>query len=321
MRRSAAARALASGLFVCALLLAGCATPLQSTRLATSEYPDPVELTDVPFYPQEDYQCGPAALAMALDSVGMTVTPDALTPEIYTPARHGSLQVEMLAGARRHGAIPYLLNPVLTDLLAEVAAGHPVVVLQNLGLSWYTKWHYAVVVGFDLAHDQMVLHSGLEARHLVPLATFERTWRRAGYWAIVVLPPGRLPKTAEETRYLQAVVPLERLERWSDAATAYRAAAVRWPDSLGAQLGLGNSRYALHDLAGAEQAYRAAVARHPDAAVAFNNLAQALADQGRWDDAEAAVNHALALGGPYADTYRATADEIRTRRTGGKSGS
>ncbi|MFL6621408.1 MAG: PA2778 family cysteine peptidase [Sulfurifustis sp.] len=318
MRASAAARAVAGGLFGCILLLGGCATSLQSARLTSAAFPDPVELKDVPFFAQEDYQCGPAALAMALDWAGAKLTPDMLTPEVYTPARRGSLQVEMLAGARRHGAIPYVLRPALTDLLAEVAAGHPVVVLQNLGLSWYPKWHYAVVVGFDVDRDEMVLHSGLEARHVVPLAVFERTWRRAEYWSIVVLPPGRLPKTAEETRYLQAIVALERLERWADASTAYRAALARWPDSLGAQLGLGNSRYALHDLRGAEQAYRAAAQRHPDAAVAFNNLAQTLADLGRWDEAETAVSHALALGGPYAETYRATADDIRARRAGGK---
>lgn len=317
MRSPTAARFYAGGLFVCVLLLAGCATTLQSARLTPSEFPDPVELTQVAFYPQEEYQCGPAALAMALAAAGARVTPDTLTPEVYTPARRGSLQVEMLAGARRHGAIPYELNPTLVDLLTEVAAGHPVVVLQNLGLSWYPKWHYAVVVGFDLARDQMVLRSGLEERHFVPVTVFERTWRRADYWAIVVLPPDRLPKTAEETRYLQAVVALERLGRWTDATTAYRAALARWPDSLGAQLGVGNSRYALRDLAGAEQAYRAAATHHPDAAVAFNNLAQTLADQGRWDEAEAAVNRALVLGGPYVDTYRATADEIRARRTGG----
>jgi tetratricopeptide (TPR) repeat protein len=180
------------------------------------------------------------------------------------------------------------------------------VVLQNLAFSWYPKWHYAVVVGFDLARDEMVLRSGLERRHVVPFAVFERTWRRGDYWAVVVMPPDRLPHTALETSYLQAVVGLERLQRWEDAARAYRAAAARWPESLGAQLGIGNSRYALKDIAGAERAYRAAAAAHPESGIAFNNLAQALADQGRWREAEDAVTRAL--------TFETTAAEIRGKK-------
>jgi tetratricopeptide (TPR) repeat protein len=309
-----AARAFSGGLFVLALWLSGCAAPLQLEHLAPSAFPEPVEIKDVVFFPQEEYQCGPAALATVLNWAGKKITPDALAPEVYLPERRGSLQLELLADARRHGAIPYVVRPLLTDLLAEVAAGDPVVVLQNLGLSWYPKWHYAVVVGFDLARDKIVLRSGLEARHIVPLALFERTWRRADYWAMVVMPPEKLPRTAEETPYLQAVVPLERLQRWNEASVAYETALARWPLSLPAQLGLGNSRYALRDLAGAEQAYRAAVGAHPDSAIAFNNLAQTLADRGRWQDAEAAVQQALTLGGPHVETYRATLAEIRARR-------
>lgn len=315
MLETKAARAVAGGfLFLVVLAIAGCATPLQSERLSPAAFPDPVELTAVAFFPQDEYQCGPAALATVLGWAGIDIAPAALAPEVYLPARQGSLQLEMLAAARRHGTVPYVLRPVLDDLLAEVKAGHPVVVLQNLAFSWYPKWHYAVVVGFDLARDEMVLRSGLERRHVVPFAVFERTWRRGDYWAVVVMPPDRLPHTALETSYLQAVVGLERLQRWEDAARAYRAAAARWPESLGAQLGIGNSRYALKDIAGAERAYHAAAAAHPESGIAFNNLAQALADQGRWREAEDAVTRALTLGGPHIGTFQATAAEIRNKK-------
>lgn len=302
------------GFLFAALLLTACATPLQSEHLSPAAFPAPVELSTVAFFPQEKYQCGPAALATVLNWAGVDLTPAALAPEVYLPARHGSLQLELLAAARRNGTVPYVIRPMLNDLLMEVKTGNPVVVLQNLAFSWYPKWHYAVVVGFDLARDEMVLRSGVERRHIVPIETFERTWRRSNYWAIVVMPPDRLPRTAQEMPYLQAVVALERLQRWNDAARAYQAALQRWPDSLGAQLGLGNSRYALHDISAAERAYRAAVAAHPNSGIAFNNLAQALADQGRWQEAEDAVTRALALGGPQLSAFQATAAEIRQKQ-------
>jgi hypothetical protein len=311
-----AARA-AGGFFILSLLLfvTGCAS-LQSERLLKSAaaFPEPVELTEVPFFPQEEYQCGPAALAMALRWSGVGITPDELVPQVYLPARQGSLQAEILGAVRRHGRIPYVLSPQLESLLAEIASGHPVIVLQNLALSWYPKWHYAVVVGFDLARGEITLRSGLEARHTVALTTFERTWARGDYWAVVVMPPDRLPRTAEETRYLESVVALERLQRHEVTAIAYATAAARWPKSLVAQLGLGNSRYRLGDLAGALEAFQRAARDHPGSAPAFNNLAQTLAELGKLKEAEAAARRAVEIGGPHIGTYRATLADIEARR-------
>jgi hypothetical protein len=296
------------------LFASGCAT-LQTDRVraTANAFPQPVELTAVPFFPQEEYQCGPAALATVLNAAGVTVTPDQLVQEVYLPKRKGSLQLEMIGAARRHGRVPYVLRPELESLFAEVASGNPVLILQNLSFWWYPKWHYAVVVGFDLPHDRIVLRSGKEPRHDIPIEIFERTWRRSRYWAMVVLSPDRLPFTAEEIPYVQAVVPFERLARWPEASTAYSAALKRWPKSLAAQVGLGNSRYALGDASGAEEAFRQATLEHPDAAAAFNNLAQVLADQHKWPEARTAALRAVELGGPQIETFRETLKQIETR--------
>lgn len=309
------ARIVSGGLFLFVMLFAsGCAT-LQTDRVRATAgaFPQPVELTAVPFFPQEEYQCGPAALATVLNWSGITITPDQLVQEVYLPKRQGSLQLEMVGAARRHGRVPYVLRPELESLFAEVASGNPVLILQNLSFWWYPKWHYAVVVGFDLPHDRIVLRSGREPRHDIPIEIFERTWRRSRYWAMVVMPPERLPFTAEEIPYLQAVAPLERLARWPEASTAYNAALMRWPRSLAARMGLGNSRYALGDVSGAEAEFRHATQDHPDAAAAFNNFAQVLADQNRWPEARTAAQHAVELGGPQIETFRETLKQIETR--------
>jgi tetratricopeptide (TPR) repeat protein len=207
-----------------------------------------------------------------------------------------------------------VLSPQLESVVAEVKAGNPVLVMQNLSYSWYPLWHYAVVVGFDLQHDEMVLRSGTEARHVVSIQLFEHTWARSGHWAMVVLPPGRLPQTAEEIPYLRSVAALEQINRHAEAAVAYRAALQRWPTSLGAQMGLGNCRYALGDLAGAEAAFRQALETHPDTAVVLNNLAQTLADRGELAKAQSLAERATQLE-PANALYRETLADIQRRTT------
>lgn len=300
-------------IFLCAFLVTGCATqPLQTDQLLKSPAAQqpPVELTAVPFFPQEAFQCGPAALATVLNWSGTQLTPESLAPQVYLPGRQGSLQVELLTATRRHGRIPYVLRPEMETLINEVRAGHPVLVLQNLAFNWYPKWHYAVVVGFDLQDDQIILRSGREQRQVLPIKLFERTWRRSGYWAITVTTPDDVPLSAEEISYLQAVAPLERLQRWEDAKTAYTAALTRWPNSITALMGLGNSRYALHDVHGAEAAYRHVTQQDANFAPAYNNLAQTLADQNQLDAAEQAARHAVSLGGPLLTTYQDTLQQI-----------
>ena len=316
-RNTQAARLFASGLLFLALGLGGCATPLQSEKIladSQTRYPHPVELTNVRFFPQEQYQCGPAALATVLTYADVNVTADALTPQIYLPAREGSLQLEIIAATRRYGRVPYVLQPQVADLLAEVNAGNPVLVLQNLGVSWWPQWHYAVVVGFDIAQQDVILRSGLERRHRLPLELFERTWQRANYWSLVTLPPDRLPYSAAELRYLQAVVPFEQTDQWRVAETAYATALKHWPASLGAAMGLGNSRYALGEYKGAADAFRVATRVHPESADAYNNLAHVLAMLGQLDEAAEMADRAITIGGRNIETYRQTADEIRARR-------
>lgn len=269
-------------------------------------------IAEVPFYPQKVHQCGPAALAMALSWSGVSVSPRDLTDAVFTPSRKGSLQSAMVAAVRRNDRIACLLAEP-EDLIDEVAAGHPVIVLQNLGLSWVPVWHYAVVVGWDAAAGEVILHSG--TTHYKPTAfrTFERTWARSGFWGMLVLPPSRLPATAQETDYLAAVSPLERMGRWKTALPAYRAALGRWPDSLAATVGVGVCLYGSGDLASAEAHFRTAIELFPRQGVLFNNLAQVLLDQGRRDEALLAVRQAIECGGPLKAHFEQTLEEIQNR--------
>ncbi len=293
-----------AGVLVCALLT-GCATP-QVTRLREAADPPAVaaqaDLPNVPFFAQKEYECGPAALAMVLADAGVAVTPEALVDQVYLPARKGSLQVEMLAAARRRGMVAYVLKPALQDLLQEVAAGHPVLVYQNLSLPIYPVWHYAVVIAYDLARNTITLHSGETARLEMSLFTFERIWARGGYWAMLALPPDQLPATADAAAYARSVAALEAGQP-QVARQAYAQALARWPGHASLLLGLGNSAYALHDLQVAAAAYESAVQAQPDFADGWNNLAQVRLELRQKSAAGAAIARAVALGGARLAQY------------------
>ena len=137
--------------------------------------PRKIELSATPFYPREDDHCGPAALAMALGASGFAVRPEALAGQVFLPGRQGSLQIEMLAGARRAGALAVEIPGTPEALMRETAAGHPVVVLLNLGLSWAPSWHYAVVIGYDLDEAAFLLRAGPMHRQLLLFRTLDPT--------------------------------------------------------------------------------------------------------------------------------------------------
>ncbi len=301
-------------LWVIVGMLVGCAGLPKSESPVRPEYlPPTLELETVPFYPQDKYQCGPSSLAMALTYSGLPITPEALQSQVYTPSRKGSLQTAMIGATRRRGRVAYPIHG-LNSIWPELAAGHPVIVLQNLGLSWMPVWHYAVAIGYDFIEGTIILRSGRSERKVMSFHTFEKTWARSEYWGLIVLKPGQLPAIAREKDYLAAVFGLEKSRQYQAAIEGYQTALTQWPGSLIAFMGLGNSLYALGDLPGAENAFRMAVVNHPRAADAHNNLAQVLLEQGRKQEALESAQRAVAIGGPMGEVYESTLREIKSKK-------
>lgn len=313
MGRRAGAPALRT-LFACAtLLVGGCAvTGPAIPDAALSSLPTGVELDATPFFPQRDYQCGPAALATVLAAAGVAVEPDELVADVYLPGRSGSLQAELVAATRQRDRLAYLTTPTLESLFAQLAAGRPALVLLKTGFGPWPGWHYAVVIGYDVSSGKVLLRSGTEARLELSFAQFTAAWHRAGRWAMVVVEPGALPADPELHRYMQAAAGLEAVGRRGSAARAYRAAALAWPDEPLPRVGLANLAFAEGELGTAERELRIAAERAPADVTVRNNRAVVLRAMGCTDsarrEAEAAV--ALAAAGPHAAEVGATLREI-----------
>ena len=99
-------------------------------------------------------------------------------------------------------ALPLPRSP--EAIVAELEAGRPVLVLHNYGLSFWPRWHYAVVVGYDRDRDRFVLRSGLKERRDATHADVHVAWHHAGRWAMVVLRPGETAANADAKLYLES---------------------------------------------------------------------------------------------------------------------
>ncbi|MFP5430678.1 MAG: PA2778 family cysteine peptidase [Gammaproteobacteria bacterium] len=264
------------GAMVVVSSLAGCMAPQTAALRQDRVVSESVQVSDVPFFAQEDYQCGPAALAMMLSWSGKPVAPDALVKDVYVPGRKGSFAVEMAAAARRHGRLMYPLAPDLGSVVAALEQGYPVLVLQNNGLAVYPVWHFAVVTGVDRARERLWLNSGRTKGLEISFSTFERTWARGGYWASLVLDPAAVTESLDAPVVIRELAIMDGVGAVKEAQAGFARALITWPEQKTAWLGLASTSMKLGDLALAESTLRELVRRQPQYGAGLNNLADLL---------------------------------------------
>jgi len=265
-------------LLLISLFLGGCAsvTKQSDALLSTHQhaFKSSAQVSGVPFINQKVGQCGPATLTMAMNWAEKLITVDEVLPQVYTPGMKGSFQMDMITTARRQGLLAIPISG-LNDVLTEVDRGHPVIVFENLALSWLPQWHYAIVFGYDLKNKTLLMHSGPEKNKKSDFREFEKSWRLADYWGLVVLPPNELSATASELEHAKAAVAFEQIGKPEIAATAYQTMLTRWPQSLSALVGMGNWEYMQGHLAKSIKYFKRASLEHPNSEAARHNLAVA----------------------------------------------
>ncbi|MEX2499468.1 MAG: PA2778 family cysteine peptidase [Wenzhouxiangellaceae bacterium] len=260
------------------LLGSGCAS--FDVRIPESLEPR-VDLTDTPFHPQLEHHCGPAALTTVLEASGARPEYEEVADRVYVPDLKGSLQVEMMATARNFDRIPFRVPGELSAVLAEVEAGHPVLILQNLRIRSLPAWHYAVVVGYDREHKEILMRSGTERELTTPVRRWMRQWDWASRWAIVVLEPGDLPAEPSQAAVFRALADFDENARPESRLRAWTGAAEHWPDAALVHMGLGNARYEMDRREAAADSFRQALATQPEHWPARLNLAQVLLELDR----------------------------------------
>jgi ABC-type bacteriocin/lantibiotic exporter with double-glycine peptidase domain len=145
-------------------------------------------ISGVPFFPQSTYQCGPSALASVLNYYGCRVTPGEIAKAIYSERLRGTLSIDLVLYARRMGFSAKAYRGNLTDLKSHISKDRPLIVFQDLGYSLLAMPHFSVVIGYDDAEGDLILHSGKQRDKVTSYGRFSRTWREMDYWTLLILP-------------------------------------------------------------------------------------------------------------------------------------
>lgn len=286
-------------LLLCATLvaLAGCASQTQQVDhllSASPSGPRSHQIAHVPFILQSSGLCGPAALSMVMGTYERNISVDEIAKQVYTPGMKGTFQSDMISASRRNGMLAIPIEG-FSALLAEIAADHPVIVFENLLLSWLPQWHYAVVFGFDLDRETIQLHSGPEKSKIWDIRKLERSWKLADYWGLVVLPPNLLSASADEFSHAKAAAGLEQAGHRTEALVAYKTMLSKWPQSLTALIGLSGQAFEDGKFKKAVALLTIATVHHPTYASAWHNRALAESAAKMTTSARSSARRALDL--------------------------
>ncbi len=161
---------------------------LGSERAAGSETDSAIRLSGVPFFPQEEMGCGPAALASVLAFWGLPVSLEEITEEVYLDRMKGSLPLDLMLAAQRRGLKATAYAGSLEDLRIQLESRQPLIAFLNLRWRQFPQGHFVVVTGFDRSGPAVIVHSGLRPNEKIPADRFLQAWARTGFWTLRIHP-------------------------------------------------------------------------------------------------------------------------------------
>ena len=177
-----------SACLVCLFLLflvCGCATTEKHSQ-------ERLTAIEVPFFPQETFQCGPAALATVINywygkaGTAKILTPETIGAEIYSPSARGVLGIDLELYARKLGFQAEQAVGTIDRLKSSIDRGVPPLLLVDYGFSLYQRNHFMVVKGYS--DRALLVNSGGRENELVANEDLLKVWKKTGYWMLLVKP-------------------------------------------------------------------------------------------------------------------------------------
>jgi len=167
-------------LFVLFLLLSQLTSCITAKEIPESSHTRKIE--NLPFYPQESYQCGPASLAGVLNYWGVTVTPDDVARNIFSASARGTLTIDMVLYAQQKGLSAEQYKGSLENLKQNIDSGYPVVVLVDYGGAFYQMNHFMVIFGYN--ERGILANSGKDHEKFIPEDDFLKSWEKTNFWTL-----------------------------------------------------------------------------------------------------------------------------------------
>jgi ABC-type bacteriocin/lantibiotic exporter with double-glycine peptidase domain len=140
------------------------------------------KIENLPFYPQESYQCGPASLAGVLNYWGATVKPDEIARNIFSSSARGTLTIDMVLYAQQQGLSAEQYKGSLENLKQNIDSGLPVVVLVDYGGLLYQMNHFMVIIGYN--EYGILANSGKDHEKFIPEDDFLKSWEKTNFWTL-----------------------------------------------------------------------------------------------------------------------------------------
>ena len=160
-------------------------------RIALAEAPKSYRIEGVSRVKQLKNYCGPAVIAAVLQHFGREMSQEEAGKAVYDASSRATSGADMVLFGRENGFAAYSWNSSVDDVKSKLAAGLPVIVLQQNSLI-DTSGHYRVLTGYDDASSKFyVMDPYYDDITELGYSKCERLWSTTGHWALVYVPPTR----------------------------------------------------------------------------------------------------------------------------------
>ncbi|NWF98783.1 MAG: peptidase C39 family protein [Nitrospirae bacterium] len=141
-------------------------------------------IENVPFFPQEEYQCGPASLAGVLNYYGLKISPEEIANEIYSKSARGTLTIDMVLFAQKIGMSAKQYSGSLDDIRKNIDNKNPVIVMIDTGIFFVQQYHFMVITGYN--EEGIIVNSGKVQNKFMPENNFLNMWEKTKYWMLEI---------------------------------------------------------------------------------------------------------------------------------------
>lgn len=154
----------------------------------SKEVIDRVTLKGIPHVAQLPNYCGPAALSSLFTFWGKSVSQNVIGQKVYDRRYGATNGADLLLFAREEGFSAYTYFSSLQDLKAQLRAGYPVMILQEMSLK-DDRGHFRVVIGYnDQTRSFQVRDTNYSEVRSLSYDEFDETWAPFGRWSLLVCP-------------------------------------------------------------------------------------------------------------------------------------